>query len=380
MDNSMNSTKKRGLRRIFFLCPRRHVLLLFSILGILLYYLIRNNNPLVNAFCNSFVYPYHRTASKISGIFPFSVMELIYTSIGVFAIAAIVRCCILIVKRNDRFTLVYRTIISLACVGVSVFSAYSLLWSTTYYADSFSKKSGISASLVSVEELSAVTSYFINLANEYAPQIKLDANGVFDELEDELFNMSVSLYDNAVAKFNILNGPSIKPKKMIYSLLMSNMNFTGVFFPITGEANLNTHSPKAFLPVTLAHEIAHQRGVAAEDEANFVAVFACLESNEPIFIYSASLLAYTYLGNALHNADYETWETLYYNISEPVRADLRENNEYWDRFNTKTAKVSEAVYSGFLMSNGQELGMKSYGACVDLLVEYYFEIAQQTLA
>ena len=379
MDKITSSTKKRGFREVFLLCPRRHVLLLLSLSGIFLYYILRNNNPLVNFFCNAFVYPYHQIAARISAVLPFSVMELIYTSIGIFAIITIVRCVILIAKKRGRLEHIYRSIISLACVGVSVFSAYSLLWSTTYYADSFSKKSGINASLVSLEELSAVTSYFIDLANEYAPQVKRDADGVFDEHENEMFDMSMSLYDNVSIKFKSLDGPSVRPKKMVYSLLMSSMNFTGVFFPITGEANLNTHSPKSFLPVTLAHEIAHQRGVAAEDEANFVAVLACLESNEPIFIYSASLMAYTYLGNALHDADYDAWEALYYNLDEPVLADLRENRVYWDKFNTKTAEISEAMYSGFLKSNGQELGMKSYGACVDLLVDYYFEISRQAL-
>jgi len=163
---------------------------------------------------------------------------------------------------------------------------------------------------------------------------------------------------------------------MVYSLLMSNMNFTGVFFPITGEANLNVHCPQSFLPATLAHEIAHQRGVAAEDEANFVAVMACLKSEDPAFIYSAALLAYIHLGNALHSADYEAWENLYYQIDDAVQMDLRENNEYWARFETKTAEISERVYSGFLMNNGQELGIKSYGACVDLLVAYYYDSAK----
>jgi len=37
--------------------------------------------------------------------------------------------------------------------------------------------------------------------------------------------------------------------------------------------------------------------------------------------------------------------------------------------------VSNTVYEGFLQSYDQKLGMKSYGACVDLLVNYYYETA-----
>ena len=34
-------------------------------------------------------------------------------------------------------------------------------------------------------------------------------------------------------------------------------------------------------------------------------------------------------------------------------------------------EVSEQAYDNFLKGNGQVLGIASYGACVDLLVEYY---------
>ena len=37
--------------------------------------------------------------------------------------------------------------------------------------------------------------------------------------------------------------------------------------------------------------------------------------------------------------------------------------------------VSNAVYEGFLQSYDQKLGMRSYGACVDLLVNYYYDTA-----
>ena len=37
--------------------------------------------------------------------------------------------------------------------------------------------------------------------------------------------------------------------------------------------------------------------------------------------------------------------------------------------------VSNTVYEGFLYSYDQTLGLKSYGACVDLLVNYYYEDA-----
>ena len=66
----------------------------------------------------------------------------------------------------------------------------------------------------------------------------------------------------------------------------------------------------------------------------------------------------------------------YRTLSEPVRADLAANNEYWARWEGPAREAGEKVYTEFLKSYDQELGMKSYGACVDLLVEYYLPLAQ----
>ena len=134
---------------------------------------------------------------------------------------------------------------------------------------------------------------------------------------------------------------------------------------------MNTDFPAALFAATTAHELAHQRGVAKEQEANFCAVLASLEYGDPDYCYSACMLAYTHLGNALFGADREAWEEVYGMLSEPVLRDFAASRDYWARFRTPVQTVSNTVYEGFLHSYDQELGLKSYGACVDLLVNYY---------
>ena len=51
-------------------------------------------------------------------------------------------------------------------------------------------------------------------------------------------------------------------------------------------------------------------------------------------------------------------------------ADLRASSEYWAQFEGLVDTVSTAVYDGFLKSYGT-IGVKSYGACVDLLTAYF---------
>ena len=57
-------------------------------------------------------------------------------------------------------------------------------------------------------------------------------------------------------------------------------------------------------------------------------------------------------------------------LDERVVADLRASDAYWAQFEGPVDTVSNAVYDGFLKSYGT-IGVKSYGACVDLLVAHF---------
>ncbi len=66
---------------------------------------------------------------------------------------------------------------------------------------------------------------------------------------------------------------------------------------------MNTDSPSAFLPATVCHEMAHQRGITAEEECNFIGILAAIRSDSAAYRYSGWLTGFGYLSNALYSAD-----------------------------------------------------------------------------
>ena len=85
---------------------------------------------------------------------------------------------------------------------------------------------------------------------------------------------------------------------------MSAMNFTGVYFALSPGSPTSTWTPPpACSPATIAHELAHQRGIASEQECNFLAVLASTTCGDPVYEYSGWLMGYIHLGNALYQAD-----------------------------------------------------------------------------
>ena len=51
---------------------------------------------------------------------------------------------------------------------------------------------------------------------------------------------------------------------------------------------------------------------------------------------------------------------------------FKDNNAYWAQYQEKVvANTMQSVYENFLYSYDQSMGIRSYGACVDLLAQKY---------
>ncbi len=363
----------KGISSFFKICPVRHFLIALSVIVILLHLLIRSGRPQMVWFSDHAIRPIHRTLSVWTSRVPFSVAELLIALLVILALGYIAFQIIFLIRKPDKLKRLYKTIVSFITAGLMIYAGFCLLWGVYYYGDDFIERSGLKNDKISVDELAVVTDYFAKMANDHSSEVNRDTDGVYNVDYKSVILRSDKVYEGAEKRFPCLEGPDVKAKGVICSRIMSYVDFTGFFFPFTAEANVNIETPSAYFASTVAHELAHQRGVAKEQEANFVAVLSSLEYGDPDYVYSAAILAYTHLGNALYDADYERWKAIYSELDERVLADLKANREYWQRFDTPVQKASNAVYENFLYSYGQDLGLKSYGACVDLLVNYYYE-------
>lgn len=367
--------KKRGLAAIFSLCPLRHGFLLLSLLLIAFHLYLRQNEIVARVVSEGFIRPALRSMARYTAPLPFSLAELLIAAAVLGVLAYTVFSLYRIIKGNGRLAWLYKMLITPLTLALLVYALFSSLWGAFFYIDDFAETAGIETGPVSTAQLAAVTEYFAGLANEYSVQVKRDESGVCATDRALVVENSAHIYDSVEKLFPRLEGEDVPVKGIFFSKIMSYMDFTGFFFPITGEANVNMDFPPSQFAATVAHEISHQRGVAREQEANFVAVLACLESGDADYCYSAALLAYTHLGNALHSADYDEWERIYHSLKDNVLRDFAADRAYWQQFETPVQTVSNTFYEGFLHSYDQHLGLKSYGACVDLLVNYYYDEA-----
>ena len=342
-----------------------------AVLG--LYLALRHDRGLMNGFADRITTPLKGALGRLCALTSLSVMELLYVLAGAAALAYVVGSVIAVVKaRGRRGRRAYGAVLLAADVCLTVYALFCLLWGVNYWTDSFQDRSGITAQPVAAEDLEAVTAYFAQQLAAAADSVPRDENGVYAVSKEQILAESRLVYGGVTEQFPFLDFRDTGVKAVRCSRFMSIMGFTGVYFACIGESNVNVDSPACLLPSTVAHELAHQRGIAWEQECNFLGVLASVTSGMPDYVYSGWLLGFIHLGNALYETDPEAYWAIRNALPETVRADLRDNNAYWDQFRDNVVeKVSDTVYDAALKSYGDANGMKSYSMVVELLVAYY---------
>lgn len=342
-----------------------------AVLG--LYLALRHDRGLMNGFADRITTPLKGALGRLCALTSLSVMELLYVLAGAAALVYVVGSVIAVVKaRGRRGQRAYGALLLAADVCLTVYALFCLMWGVNYWTDSFQDRSGITAQPVAAEDLEAVTAYFAQQLADTADSVPRDENGVYAVSKEQILAESTAVYGGVTEQFPFLDFRDTGVKAVRCSRFMSIMGFTGVYFACIGESNVNVDSPACLLPSTVAHELAHQRGIAWEQECNFLGVLASVTSGMPDYVYSGWLLGFIHLGNALYETDPEAYWAIRNALPETVSADLRDNNAYWDQFRDNVVeKVSDTVYDAALKSYGDANGMKSYSMVVELLVAYY---------
>ncbi|MDR1298886.1 MAG: DUF3810 domain-containing protein [Oscillospiraceae bacterium] len=367
----MADTKRRAKKRgaLAYIIPAAVPAALIGI-----YYLTRGSAGFMGAINRYAAAPLRSLLGKVSSALPFmSLAEAVCTAAVLWVIYHIIRTVTRAAHRRGWRAIAALRAYALALVALYVWAAFCWLWGVGYFSPGLAARIGADAGGVTAQQLAEAARLFADMANAASGGVKRDADGHFSEDVGDIISMSDGVFDILEGEIEELGGRQYRPKPMMYSRLYSRLGYTGFYFAFTGESNINTDAPRCLLPATVAHELAHQRGVFSEDEANFAGIAACVTSEIPAYRYSGALSGLMYLSSALRTADAEEWDRVMSGLNAEVLLDWADNSEYWraQRADTGAGAVVSTIYDGFLKANGQPLGIKSYGACVNLIVHYF---------
>lgn len=149
-------------------------------------------------------------------------------------------------------------------------------------------------------------------------------------------------------------------KGMYSSALFTELQITGLAFAPFGEANINTLNTKIGLPLTIAHELAHTRGVMREDDASQLAFYVCLNSDAPYLRYSAYAATFYQL-EAMVSETYITAAERENLVPLDPTFNLSRNyvNTYWAEHDL-LGDIGDQINDLYIKSSGIEEGTDSY--------------------
>lgn len=330
-------------------------------------------------FFNGKVSPIFRaTFAHISSVLPFSVAETFIIAMIPIAVVFFIYCIQVSAKNGTLIRQIFR-VVAVICF---VFSTFVLNYSTGYNTRTLDERLGIEANAPTSDELYTACAMAAIELYDIEEDIYVDKSGAtvmpysFFEMTDKLN----AAYDSLYEKYDFITPLHTGIKQIALSRPLTYTHMAGFYTFFTGEANVNVNYPDFVTVFTAAHEMAHQRGIAREDEANFIAFLACIGSEDDYIRYCGYTNILEYLGSALADLDYERYSTQVYSFFPKITknefaAYAKAFEPYRDNV---AADVSSAANDAYLKSQGVAEGEKSYGLVVDLACAYFNKLLDET--
>lgn len=322
---------------------------------------------------------------------PTSIFEIIVIIIAISIVVWLISFIIKTAKKGIKVS--YVKFINLGIVLASCFFIYAITIAPNYKRDPL--EIPLQTTLIeNVEEYYDIGIFFQNDFNELASNLNYNSDGSM-----VMPCSKEQLYDDLKYEYSKLNSDyyldySANPKPMyLLSWFYTQLQISGVTFPVTGEPSYNVMTPVCELPFTIAHEMAHTKGVMREEDANLLAAYICLNSNNSYIRYSGYINTYT----SLYSLVRATNDDVLYNdfcngLDQRIINNIYYVNNFWDshnlfksisvffndlyllisQSNTTDAYVDHGS-SGYVDHDGQQIYIiKEYSPYQGLLINYYY--------
>ena len=353
------------------------------IIGALLFILDGLGMLLFKSFPDLF-FPTYRNISKkwigslstITGIFPFSVWDILMVLLIILAIVSLIVS--IRKKKFLKWACDVFLIVSISCF-IAVYG-----WMLNHYAPDLSAYIDLDVKQYSVEQLNDACEYYLLKAGELS--VKMDRDEEYHLKDYDVYQtgeIAGRAYKNIEVKYPIFKGSDARVKSfsLIGDYLLYN-DIVGMFMPLDGEASVCAHAADVQLPYYMCHEAAHRLGLASEQEANFAAFMACTNSEDERFLYSGYYMAFSYCFSSLYRSDPEKALALYEKYSEDkgvllVRYDRSDAAELYKKYESKLSEISDHINDTYLKTFSEEDGIKSYGMVTDYLIAYHLKANKQ---
>lgn len=316
------------------------------------------------------------TLSFFSRHIGFSIGELLTCLLLIAALVSLIRLGLLLyfkpVGRLKRIASFAR--FALWCAGAFLW-AFMLFFGLNYQRPLLFDLLGFErreATTVELEVMSGELIRRINVSYEEAHTAEKALPGT-----DEIFRLLEESFGSVPELALLPHGGFAPPKPVYFSGAMTRLGISGIYFPFTAEPNYNAEVPDFQIPFTMAHEMAHQRGVARESEANFVAFLVCVSSSDPFVRYSGYRNGLGVVFE-LFRKEPDKARDLVKQLVPGYRDDSRLATLFWAKAGGLLGAVGLRINDLYLRANRVRSGTADYARSTTLIIGYYLRLMNPT--
>ncbi len=313
---------------------------------------------------------------SFSRLFSFSAGEvLVYILSGAALLLSARFCAQALLRRGDRVLLIRGGLRFVAWVVAAVLWSFLITFGFNYQRPLLFELLGYEKRPAEARELEEVGAEIVRGVN--SNYLEAHSEGRAIPGSDEVKALLKESFD-ATTDLTLLlpRGEFAQPKPVYASGLLTRLGISGIYFPYTGEPNYNAEAPDFQQPFSLAHEMAHQRGVARESEANFVAYLVCVNSRDPFVRYSGYRGGLGVLAE-LYRVEPEKAKELARQLGPGYREDSRRAALFWTKAAGAAGALSQRFNDLYLRANRVKSGVNDYQGSTALIIGHYLQKASR---
>lgn len=282
-------------------------------------------------FARTFSRAYITVIGTLSMIAPISLLEVLVIFLFFFLVGLLVKGIICLVKGNKKEGVFKFSLIVTVLFGV--ITSYYFACGLSYHRDPLPLE--LYEEKVEKTEYLPIIYYFLDDFNSLCDELEFGENGSlispysFEELNRIVVNEFNKIDDD------YYNDITVRGKPLLSSFIYRELHIAGVSFSALGEANVDYLINQSDLPFTLAHEIAHIKGVMREQEANLLSTHVLMCSDDPYLRFSAYRRAFFNLVDIVDFLDNsaEVKSLIYSMVDERIWDDVRFTSKYFEDHN-----------------------------------------------
>lgn len=343
----------------------------FLISGIVFQSLVSLVPWLVERFYSRLIYPcVLSTLSLLSRSLSFSVGEVLTGLIFLIALVGGVLFCIgLGRRRGERRGWVMAWLRCGAWVLAGLLWLFLFAFGLNYQRPLLFELLGYEQRKAETPELEVLGRMLVENVNQ--SYTEAHSEGRTTPESGEIIKLLNEAYDDMAPEFRLFPRGAFAPPKPVYSSeVLTRLGISGIYFPFTAEPNYNSDIPDFQLPFSIAHEMAHQRGVARESEANFVAYVVCINSRDPFVRYSGFRNGLGVLSE-LYRVEPEKVRELVKQLGTGYWEDSRRAALFWAKASGAAGTLSHRVNDLYLRANRVKAGVADYSNSTTLIIAYH---------